>query len=90
MTEYPLELKHPKHWTLLFLDGLAPRLHATYAKFYDPGLDVNVAWSSRRHRKGRRVKVSVSICVVVFLLRFLGPPVVVVEDCYDDAGSPSC
>ena len=58
MSDIPLEVKHPKHWDLLHLHGLIPRLHATHASFHDSRLDAKINWRSRDHRKGRRVRVS--------------------------------
>ena len=61
MSDYQFEVKHPKHWDLLHLQGLTQRLHATRAHFHDAQLGLEVLWSSRRHRKGRRVEVTGSV-----------------------------
>ena len=61
MSDYQFEVKHPKHWDLLHLHGLTQRLHATHAHFHDSQLGLKVLWSSRRHRKGRRVEVTESM-----------------------------
>ena len=58
MSDYQFEVKYPKHWVLQHLQGLTQRLHATHAHFHDPQLGLEVLWSSRRHRKGRRVEVT--------------------------------
>lgn len=52
-----VELEHPPHWRLLHTRGVFNALHATHARYHDPHLDTYIDWSSRKHRKGRRVTV---------------------------------
>ena len=48
---------YPHHWGLIHYTGLHRRFHQTHADFHDAELNDRIPWTSRRHRKGRRVKV---------------------------------
>ena len=55
--QHAVNLVHPPQWQLRSTRGVFSGLHATHAHYHDPDLDTSFLWTSRRHRKGRRVEV---------------------------------
>jgi hypothetical protein len=59
--QHAVNLVHPPQWQLRSTRGVFSGLHATHAHYHDPDLDTSFLWTSRRHRKGRRVEARSSV-----------------------------